>query len=317
MAGSDRRPSGLDDEIATALQLQWSVRPDHRPDADSPARIPAAGYFHPTLPSTVMVCGSAAEYWWSAAADAATELSTLHASGAGVLLLADDGAHCPRFQQTATTAFDGDVARSPLSGSQLVSTLRHWALMQTAPILVHGVLLQVFGLGVLLTGDSGSGKSELALELLSRGHQLVADDAVELRRVGGGSLIGHCPPLLCGFIGTRSLGILDAGALYGDGAITDSSRVDLVLDLDDSDQAISSPDVWLHGTRGSRDILGVTLPAISLSRRLGHNLAVIAEAGCRDHWLRLSGYHADAQFIERQRRHIGPGASSPHPHGIR
>ncbi len=155
---------------------------------------------------------------------------------------------------------------------------------------------------MFLRGASGAGKSEIGLELLSRGHKLVADDIVEWRRGADGRVRGHCPPLLEGFIEVRGLGILNARRLYGDAAVTASATLDLVIDLGVSGEA--TPDERLHGRRGTLAVLGVAVPEISLPRRVGHNLAVLVEAACRDHRLRLSGYCADDDLVERQRRQM-------------
>jgi HPr kinase/phosphorylase len=153
---------------------------------------------------------------------------------------------------------------------------------------------------VFLRGASGAGKSEIGLELLSRGHKLVADDIIEWRRGDDGRVHGHCPPLLDGFIEVRGLGILNARRLYGEAAVTPSAALDLVIDLGVNSD--TTPEERLHGRRGTLNVLGVTVPEISLPRRVGHNLAVLVEAACRDHRLRLSGYRADDELVERQRR---------------
>jgi HPr kinase/phosphorylase len=157
---------------------------------------------------------------------------------------------------------------------------------------------------VFLRGASGAGKSEVGLELLSRGHKLVADDIVEWRREADGRVHGHCPALLEGFIEVRGLGILNARRLYGDAAVIRSAVLDLVIDLGVSTDA--TPDERLHGRRGEYKVLGAGVPEISLPRRVGHNLAVLVEAACRDHRLRLSGYRADDDLVERQRRQMNP-----------
>lgn len=155
---------------------------------------------------------------------------------------------------------------------------------------------------MFLRGASGAGKSELGLELLSRGHKLIADDIVEWRRADDGRVHGHCPPLLEGFIEVRGLGILNARRLYGAGSVIPSAALDLVIDL--GVNADSTAEERLHGRRGEYKALGASVPEISLPRRVGHNLAVLVEAACRDHRLRLSGYRADDDLVERQRRQM-------------
>ncbi|MDR3418216.1 MAG: hypothetical protein P4L83_18745 [Nevskia sp.] len=154
---------------------------------------------------------------------------------------------------------------------------------------------------MFLRGASGAGKSELALELLSRGHKLVADDVVEWQR-SAEQVLGRCPALLEGFIEVRGLGILNARALYGEAAVIAQAALDLVIDL--GQRAEGTPDERLGGSRTCFQVLGVTVPEISLPRRVGHNLAVLVEAACRDHRLRLAGYRADEDLVRRQLKQI-------------
>lgn len=261
-----------------------------------------------------MVCGLAAERWLATATDPAARCAALLQRGGQALLLAQDGRHCPAFAEFVAAHYAGQRWLSPRSEVELLAALRS-RLVETLPVVtVHGVLLCVHRLGVLLSGDSGVGKSELALELLSRGHQLVADDAVELCRPSHTLLLGRSPALLSGFIEVRGLGILDARALYGAGAIAHRTRLDLIIELRDPNTVGGdAASARLHGQRGVRRLLEVAVPTITLSRRLGHNLAVLTEAGCRDHWLRLGGYCADTAFIDRQQRLIDAGGSPVSP----
>ncbi len=169
------------------------------------------------------------------------------------------------------------------------------------PLTAHGVLVAVDGLGVWLKGASGTGKSELGLELVSRGHRMVADDAIEFH-LEDGRLTGRCPPLLKGFIEVRGLGILNLRRLYGDAALAAQANIDLVIDLDASGEA--SPEERLFGRRRLTRLHGIDVPTISLPRRVGHNLAVLVEAACRDHLQRRAGYDACADLVERQARRI-------------
>jgi HPr kinase/phosphorylase len=175
------------------------------------------------------------------------------------------------------------------------------ALRPSAPATLHGVLLEVRGVGVLVTGSSGVGKSELALELVARGHKLVADDAAEVTRRGA-RLSGRCPPLLAGFLEARSLGILNLKRLYGPRALRAAVALDLVVELDLPAPASDTGLERLSGRRGTRAILGVEVPAVTIPIRLGHNLAVLVEAACRDHALRARGYRADEDLSARQLR---------------
>lgn len=173
----------------------------------------------------------------------------------------------------------------------------------TPAVTLHGVFMRVYGSGVLLTGASGVGKSELALELLARGHQLIADDAVDFSRRRR-FIVGRAPRLLRGFLEARSLGILNIVQLHGAHSVAGHAKLDLVLRLEAPRTVWDSGMERLAGRRSSTMILGVELPEITIPIRLGHNLAVLVEAACRDLQLRDRGYRADDDLIERQAREI-------------
>lgn len=262
--------------------------------------IPAArgvGFFHPSLPLPLQVIGSAAATF--AAANpwtAALPLAVVIASDAR----ADDWS-----QQLA--AFGIPAFCSPHSSSLLVDRLRSALNAATAPRQhLHATFVRVLELGVLLQGASGSGKSELALDLVSRGHQLVADDAVDLCTPATSCLLGECPEALRGYIEVRGLGIIDVRAAYGESSIADCARVDLSIRID----TLATPEGAMdrvHGRRQMLDLLGVAVPELLLPARLGHN-AVMVEAACRDHWLRLRGYVASEAFVAAHERRMAGGS---------
>jgi len=169
---------------------------------------------------------------------------------------------------------------------------------------VHGELLEVLGLGVLITGASGAGKSELALELISRGHRLIADDAPELSRIAGNIIEGRCPPHLQDFLEVRGLGVLNIRRLFGDSAITLNKRVRLIINLVRAGEGPGTEAFRLQGTRRYRWILDVPIPEISLPIAPGRNLAVLVECAVRDYIQRLHGYLADQDLAERLHREI-------------
>lgn len=169
---------------------------------------------------------------------------------------------------------------------------------------VHGVFLEVLGTGVLITGESSVGKSELALELISRGHRLVADDAPVFTRVGPGILDGSSPTLLQDFMEVRGLGVINIREMYGDNSLKRNKYLRLIIQLQRMSKHDREQLDRLHGHRITRDILGVEIPEILIPVAPGRNLAVLVEAAVRNHILRNSGHDATEQLIELQQQAI-------------
>ncbi|MCK4586926.1 MAG: HPr kinase/phosphorylase [Gammaproteobacteria bacterium] len=168
--------------------------------------------------------------------------------------------------------------------------------------VVHGVFLDIHGLGVLLTGDSGVGKSELALELISRSHCLIADDAIEFSQQDPGEVLGTCPEALRDFLEVRGLGVLNIRAMYGDGVIQTSKNLCLIVHLERmAPEKIQQVD-RLEGCYGHQHILGTEIPMVTLPVASGRNLAVLVEAAVRHHILLRKGYNASKAFIARQQQ---------------
>jgi len=194
------------------------------------------------------------------------------------------------------------VLISDIPGAQVIDRLRRYlgkALAETTER--HGVCMDVLGLGVLITGDSGVGKSELALELISRGHGLVADDVVEVSRIAASTLECRCPPMLKDFLEVRGLGVLDIRTIFGETAVRPKMNLRLVVQLD-RPGASESERLPLH--EQSEDILGVPVRKVVIPVAAGRNLAVLLEAAVRNYILQLRGIHSTAEFMERQRTEI-------------
>lgn len=197
------------------------------------------------------------------------------------------------------------TSRIPLLGSALTSQeiieqIQYYLTSYFArKITLHGVFMEVMGTGVLITGDSSIGKSELALELLTRGHRLIADDATEFSRVAPDTLNGACPEMLQDFLEVRGLGILNVRAMFGASAIKQNRNLRLIIHLQDMEDA-SRMD-RLHGSRQIRSIQDVEIPEITLPVGPGRNLAVLLEAAVRNYILYSKGYDASQAFIERQK----------------
>jgi len=167
----------------------------------------------------------------------------------------------------------------------------------------HGVLIEVYGEGLLLLGDSGVGKSETAIELIKRGHRLIADDAVEIRRVSAKTLVGQAPEIIRHYVELRGIGIVDIRRLFGMGAIKNTERIDLVIKLEP----------WVQGKMYDRlgldeetvDILGIKIPAITIPVRPGRNLAIILEIAAMNYRQKKMGYNTAEEFNKKLMAQMG------------
>jgi HPr kinase/phosphorylase len=194
------------------------------------------------------------------------------------------------------------VEHRPQPAHELVHALRREAAAAGRRTVLHGTFLHVHGAGVLLEGPAGAGKGALALELLARGHALVADDAVEFHRPAPGVVIGRSPAVIEGYLETRGLGVLDVRRLHGAGAVRACARLDLVVRLRPGRARALTAAERLGGRRGLRRVLGEAVPVLTLPLR--HNLAALVEAACLDRRLQLDGVDARAQLTRRQARAI-------------
>ncbi len=197
------------------------------------------------------------------------------------------------------------VLASPHKCPETLRLLRHYLAQALADtVSVHGVFLEVLGMGVMITGDSAIGKSELALELITRGHRLIADDMVDLYQVSPDMVEGCCPALLQGFLEVRGLGILDIRALFGEIAVKLKKNLKLLVHLKKPvDSRIIEQD-RLQMYASTETILGVAIPKVHIPVAAGRNLAVLVEVAVRNHILRLRGIDGSKEFSERQQKSI-------------
>jgi HPr kinase/phosphorylase len=197
------------------------------------------------------------------------------------------------------------VFTSALPGKNLIERLRHnLGTLISDKTTRHGVFMDVMGIGVLLTGPSGIGKSELALELINRGHRLIADDAPEFKRIGPNHLRGTCPELLTNFLEVRGLGLINIRAMFGDNALIRYKRLRLIVDLEPlTDEQIKNID-RLGSTLRFNTIMDVEIPEVVIPVAPGRNIAVIVEAAVRNHVLAMNGYNAADDFMEQQQKLI-------------
>lgn len=199
-------------------------------------------------------------------------------------------------------AFGVPLLRSAQQSVHLMWQLRHHLTRRLAKsVSLHGVFLDVLGLGVLITGESGAGKSELALELISRGSGLIADDSVDFYRIAPETLEGRCPSMLLDFLEVRGIGLLNIRTIFGENAMRPKKNLKLIINLERSSECMLSDIDRLPQDRGKRDILGVEVPVVTLPVAAGRNLAVLVEVAVRNHILLMRGIDSTREFIERQR----------------
>ncbi len=188
--------------------------------------------------------------------------------------------------------------------SAFMAALIAFLNVQLAPrITRHGVLVEVYGEGLLLLGDSGVGKSETAIELVKRGHRLIADDAVEIKRVSAKTLVGTAPPIIRHYVELRGIGIVDVRRIFGMGAVKMSQGIDLVINLEP----------WVQGKMYDRlgldqqtmDILGIKLPSITIPVKPGRNLAIILEIAAMNNRQKKMGYNTAEEFNRKLMGQMG------------
>ena len=188
--------------------------------------------------------------------------------------------------------------------SDFMAALIAFLNVQLAPrITRHGVLVEIYGEGVLLLGDSGIGKSETAIELVKRGHRLVADDAVAIKRVSSKTLVGEAPEIIRHYVELRGIGIVDVRRLFGMGGVGMTAKIDLVINLEH----------WVQGKMYDRvglenefvDLLGIKIPAITIPVCPGRNLAIILEIAAMNHRQKKMGYNTAEEFNNRLMQQMG------------
>lgn len=190
------------------------------------------------------------------------------------------------------------VLSTKKSTSAFMAEIIRWLNVKLAPcISVHGVLVDVYGEGVLITGESGIGKSEAALELIKRGHRLVTDDVVELRKVSDDTLIGSAPDITKHFIELRGIGIVDIKALFGASSVKDTQSIDLVIRLEDWDKDKEYDRLGLE--ENYTEYLGNKIVCHNIPIRPGRNLAVICESAAVNHRQKKMGYNAAQELYTR------------------
>ena len=195
------------------------------------------------------------------------------------------------------------ILLSPLPTSSIISSIITYLKEALAPkVTRHGVLVEVYGEGILLTGDSGIGKSEAAIELLKRGHRLIADDAVEIKKVSTNVLYGTAPELIRNYIELRGIGIINVAKLYGMGAVKLDNQIDLVVNIVHWNTQEAYDRLGLEDQY--TEILDVQIPMYTIPITPGRNLAVILEVAAMNNRQKKMGYNAALEFTEQINRHF-------------
>ena len=194
--------------------------------------------------------------------------------------------------------FNIPIFKTAMSTNSFISAIIASLNVHLAPTITrHGVLVEVYGEGVLIIGDSGIGKSETAIELIKRGHRLIADDAVEISKVSEKTLVGSAPEIIRYYMELRGIGIIDIRRIFGAGSVKETEKIQLVINLEP----------WIEGKLYDRlgienetmDILGIKVPSITVPVRPGRNLAVIVEIAAMNARLKKMGYNTAEEFNKK------------------
>lgn len=296
----------LHDDNREALALAWLAAQDSAAVVRREAAATAAliGHLNLTHPNTIQVLGA---YEASLAAGYDPEhharfAARLFAAAPVAIILADGVDPLPGLLAGAAGAGIPLLATPRPAAAVIEKLARYLAKVLADTTERHGVFMDVLGVGVLITGESGVGKSELGLELISRGHGLVADDVAEISRLAANTLEGRCPPLLRDFIEVRGLGLLNVRTIFGQTAVRPKMKLKLVVQLE-RPAAGGTRDATerLPLSELSEEILGVTVRKVVIPVAAGRNLAVLLEAAVRNYILQLRGIDSMAEFVARQK----------------
>lgn len=281
------------------------------------ARRPSlAGYLNIIYPNKVQILGTE-ELSWLDGLDSRLRWETIERlmQYRPLALVISKNQSCPEDLREAAEESQTPLWSSPKRGHELLNHLQYHLARSLAPrVTLHGVFMEIYSIGVLITGESGSGKSELALELVTRGHRLVADDAPEFTQIAPDVLDGSCPELLQDLLELRGLGVLNIRQMFGDTAVKRNKYLRLIVHLSrpgSEPQQHEDGMVRLTGDLGVRRVLDLDVPMITLPVMPGRNLAVLTEAATRTHILRAKGVDPAAAFLARHSHFLEHGGNTP------
>jgi HPr kinase/phosphorylase len=264
------------------------------------------GHLNFVHPNRVQVLGCAEmDYLRSLkTAEESNAIANLFSTDLAAVIVAN-GEKVPDTLANAANSHNTPLFTSPLRSPELMDILNHFLAQAVAEsISSHGVFMEVQGFGALIKGEAAIGKSELALELISRGHRLIADDIVDFFRISPERVEGRCPALLQDFLEVRGLGILNIRALFGDNSVKPTKPLDLIIQLVMADKQSPEELNRLSIKKLHEEVLGVKIPKVQIPIAAGRNIAVLVEVAIRNHMLLLRGVNATKQFTQRQLREM-------------
>ena len=274
------------------------------PDVSRPG-LALSGFFELFESSRIQIIGNAESHYLLSLTDSEREkrINDFIAAQPVAVLCTSGRKIFPELEQACQDK-QVPLLRTAEKTSAIMAALIASLNLHLAPRLTrHGVLVDVYGEGILILGDSGIGKSETAIELVKRGHRLIADDAVEIKRVSAKRLVGSAPEIIRHYVELRGIGIVDVRRLFGMGAVKDTEAIDLVINLEP----------WVEGKMYDRvgldsqtyNILGLDIPAITIPVRPGRNLAIILEIAAMNNRQKRMGYNTAEEFNKRLMGQMG------------
>ncbi|HZP91969.1 MAG TPA: HPr(Ser) kinase/phosphatase [Burkholderiales bacterium] len=302
----------LFEDNARALKLDWLSGPRAASPLLDSGEINRSsqgliGHLNLLHPNWIQIFSRTEAAYFGSLPESAQREALARLEGSGlVCVVVSDGEQAPESLTDYAASRKVPMLASPLPSLQIIWVVRTYLGRALAESITrHGVFLDVLGMGVLLTGESGVGKSELALELISRGSGLVADDVVELYHIAPDTLEGRSPELLKDFLEVRGLGMLNIRTIFGETAVRRRKNLKLIVQLEKPVGGTVPGVERLPLNASAEEILGVNIRKVQLPVAAGRNLAVLVEAAVRNYVLQLRGIDSTQEFIQRQEKHLG------------